>query len=280
MDKRRIPLVRLLRLDRAVRSHTYPSAPSLARDLNVSIRTIQRDIEYLREQGGPIRWNASRHGYEYTDMKYIPPLEVKITEGDLLAVLAGDWTLDTYRETPYEGLLQQIFLKLGHVLPDPIALKMKDLVASLSQPAVTPMTTRKGGDKVRRRGVPRAPLPDASAENRTERRGETQAETTGEATSEAPAVAPDGPTTLRLRFLPDLSQKINSMDWPQGVELQNRMDGGLDLVITTSEPDEVLLWTLQWGRRVEIISPAWARRHLLQMLKWIRSHHQGDADEV
>jgi predicted DNA-binding transcriptional regulator YafY len=222
--------------------------------LNVSIRTVQRDIEYLREQGGPIRWNAARHGYEYTDLKYIPPLEVKITEGDLLAVLSGERVLEEYRGTPYEGLLQRIFMKLGQALPDPISLKMKDLVASLSQqlPPPAPSGRRgKGRPAARRRGVPRA----------------------------APAEMPPGPTTLRLRFVPELAAKIGSMEWPAGVELQNRMDGGLDLIITTAEPDDILLWTLQWGRRVEIVSPAWGRRHLAQLLKGIRARLQGGAEE-
>ena len=46
---------RLLFIDRKVRDGSYPNCPSLAREWEVSVKTIQRDIDYLRDElGAPL----------------------------------------------------------------------------------------------------------------------------------------------------------------------------------------------------------------------------------
>jgi len=48
---------RLLFIDRTIRDGRYPSAATLAREWEVSAKTIQRDIEYLKWE-----LDAPRHG--------------------------------------------------------------------------------------------------------------------------------------------------------------------------------------------------------------------------
>lgn len=60
----------MLRIDREIRSGRYPSARGLARALEVSIRTLNRDLEYLKKNGAPLAFVPSRKGYHYVDPSY------------------------------------------------------------------------------------------------------------------------------------------------------------------------------------------------------------------
>lgn len=237
MASRRIPLVRLLRLDRAIRAGSYPTAPSLARDLGVSTRTVQRDVEYLRQQGAPIRWNAHQRGYEYGDLSYVPDFEPRLSEGDLLAILAAESVLPHYRGTPYEGILRRTFLKAGKAFGTPLKINMKDLVSHLPR--------------------------DARPRSKDD-------------TSRLPRTKPvdDGPIAVILRFKPPAAEKILSLHWPEDFQLQTLMDGGLEVTVETRDADEILWWMLQWGTDVELISPRWARRRLMQIVEMVRNRYK------
>ncbi|MEL3900875.1 MAG: HTH domain-containing protein [Treponema phagedenis] len=58
---------RLLKIDELIRGKKYPTAKSLAKEFEVSTRTIERDIEFLRDMyNAPISYDYSKRGYKYT----------------------------------------------------------------------------------------------------------------------------------------------------------------------------------------------------------------------
>ena len=60
----RSPLARIAFIDRAIRAGGWPNANTLARDLEVSARTVQRDIIFLRDRlQAPVEFDSHRHGY-------------------------------------------------------------------------------------------------------------------------------------------------------------------------------------------------------------------------
>ena len=62
---------RLQAIDSAVSRRVWPNARTLARELEVTPRTIQRDIEFLRDQlHAPLKFDSVRNGYYYTDPSY------------------------------------------------------------------------------------------------------------------------------------------------------------------------------------------------------------------
>src|SRR3954453_7331205 len=103
----RLSLERIAALDRAIRAGEYPNARALAARLEVGQRTIQRDVEFLRDRcGAPLAYDPVRHGYSYPDPTFrLPPLE--LTEGELVALFLAGRVLRQYRGTPYAAELER-----------------------------------------------------------------------------------------------------------------------------------------------------------------------------
>jgi hypothetical protein len=59
---------RLLSLDERIRAGKYPNCTSFAREWEVNEKTIQRDIEFLRDsRGAPLVYDAAHKGFAYAD---------------------------------------------------------------------------------------------------------------------------------------------------------------------------------------------------------------------
>ena len=113
---------RLLLIDKAIRAGKYPNANTLAALAEVNSRTIQRDIEYMRDMyGAPLEYDPTRRGYYYTEdnffMKGVP-----LTEGELFSIALFDQLLEQYRNTPLEKALRDIFSKIIQCLPDKVSV--------------------------------------------------------------------------------------------------------------------------------------------------------------
>ena len=63
----RPPLERMLRIHQAIQSGKHPNAVSLAGELEVSTKSIHRDLEFMRDRLDlPLEYSAARKGYFYT----------------------------------------------------------------------------------------------------------------------------------------------------------------------------------------------------------------------
>jgi proteasome accessory factor B len=123
----RPPLARILAFDRAVREGRYPNARQVADELEVDPRTIQRDIEFLRDRcGAPLEYDPVRHGYSYRDPTYRLTL-TDLTEGELVALLLAERALQTFRGTPYAAELARLFRKIAAFLPEHITIDLEHL---------------------------------------------------------------------------------------------------------------------------------------------------------
>lgn len=129
MFAKRPPILRIMRIHQSIREKRYPNVPSLAKLLEVSRRTVQRDVEFLRDQlSAPLAFNPLEGGYEYTEEGFSFP-DVQMTEGEVLALMVADRALSAYRGTEFEDLLRQLLdkavLALGEkrtVSPQAIAM--------------------------------------------------------------------------------------------------------------------------------------------------------------
>ena len=113
---------RLLLIDKAIRSGKYPNTDKLAEIAEVNPRTIQRDIEYMRDMfGAPLEYDPVHRGYHYTEGNYFMK-GVPLTEGELFSIALFDQLLSQYRNTPLEGTLRVIFSKIVQCLPDNVSV--------------------------------------------------------------------------------------------------------------------------------------------------------------
>jgi predicted DNA-binding transcriptional regulator YafY len=109
---------RLLFIDLKMREGSYPNCVTLAKKWEVSAKTIQRDIDYLRDElGAPIAYHPLKHGYYYTEKNFSLPA-ISISESDLFTVCVAQTVLGQYRNTPLFQKLSSVFQKIRDSLPD------------------------------------------------------------------------------------------------------------------------------------------------------------------
>jgi hypothetical protein len=98
----RCPLARIAAIDRAIRGGGWPNASTLARELEVSPRTVQRDIIFLRDRlQAPLEFDGHRHGYCYTREDFRLPF-FQLSEGELVGLFLAERLLQQYRGTYFE----------------------------------------------------------------------------------------------------------------------------------------------------------------------------------
>ena len=107
----------VLLIDQQIRSGKAPNCRQLASELEVSRRTILRDIDFLRyDLGAPVEYDAARRGYIYTEPNWDVP-GIRITEGELFALMVAEKALEAYAGTPWVNRLQQVFNRMIAGLP-------------------------------------------------------------------------------------------------------------------------------------------------------------------
>ncbi|MDP0489832.1 MAG: WYL domain-containing protein [Verrucomicrobiota bacterium JB023] len=83
-----------------IQSGDYPNCQRMAMDYGVSPKSIQRDIDYLRDQlGAPIEYHSTEFGYTLTGP--LPDLPVtQLSEGELVALFLAERAAGALRGTP------------------------------------------------------------------------------------------------------------------------------------------------------------------------------------
>jgi predicted DNA-binding transcriptional regulator YafY len=113
-------------IDTLIREGKYPNTGKLASKLEVTTRTIQRDMF-----GAPIEYDPASRGFYYTEPNFFIK-RVPLTEGELFSVTLFDQLLDQYRKTPLEGYLRRIFGKIVQSLPDNVDVEANFLTSQMS----------------------------------------------------------------------------------------------------------------------------------------------------
>lgn len=128
----RPPLARMLRIHEQLKGNRMPNCSQLALDLEVATKTVQRDIEFMRDRMDlPIEFDFRRNGFRYTT-----PVEnfptVQVTEQELIALFVAEKSLAQYKGTPFEKPLHAAFEKLTEGLTDTVSFRWADLDSTLS----------------------------------------------------------------------------------------------------------------------------------------------------
>jgi hypothetical protein len=114
---------RLLFIDREIRKGRFPNCRTLAEEWEVSRKSIQRDIEYMRYQlDASIEYSRRKGGYYYTEAQYsLPAMDIR--ESDLSAIYLAQKLLEQYEGTPVYEKLCTVFGKIEDSLPEKITMR-------------------------------------------------------------------------------------------------------------------------------------------------------------
>lgn len=128
----RPPLDRMQKIFHAIKQGRYPNRIRLAADIEVTTKTIQRDLDFMRDRWNlPIAYNDQRQGYEFTQSVESFPM-VELSEAELISVYVAQRALMQYKGTPFEHPLRSAFQKLVSGLDGKITLSWDDLEAFIS----------------------------------------------------------------------------------------------------------------------------------------------------
>ena len=122
----------MLRIHQALQAGGFPNASKLAREVEVSTKTIHRDEEFMRDRLNlPIEYDARHNGYHYTgEVSGFPTMQ--ITEGEIFALVVAEKALQQYRGTSFEKPLLSAIKKMEQALPDTISLNLADIEQTIS----------------------------------------------------------------------------------------------------------------------------------------------------
>ncbi|HWA87759.1 MAG TPA: WYL domain-containing transcriptional regulator [Opitutus sp.] len=128
----RPPLERMLRIHDELRRGSLINCTKLMKHLEVSRKTIVRDIAFMRDRLDlPIEYDPLIQAYRYTHPVNAFPT-VHVTEGELLALLVARRALEQYRGTPFHRQLEIAFEKLAGGLRDRISFSPADELRAVS----------------------------------------------------------------------------------------------------------------------------------------------------
>lgn len=109
-------------LHEAIRDGKYPNCLSFAMDYEVAQKTVQRDIDFLRDAlNAPIEFDRERNGFYYTDNAWFLP-SIVLSEGELMALLIASRALEQYHGAPVAGEIKRVFTKISELLPEKISI--------------------------------------------------------------------------------------------------------------------------------------------------------------
>jgi predicted DNA-binding transcriptional regulator YafY len=116
----------------AIKSGRHPNRLTLSAALEVTTKTVQRDVDFMRDRLHlPITYNDKRQGYEFTQPVENFPL-VELSEAELISVFVAQKALTQYNGTPFEHPLRSALDKLVSGLDGRITLSWEDLDTFIS----------------------------------------------------------------------------------------------------------------------------------------------------
>jgi proteasome accessory factor B len=121
-------LQRILEMVReGTRAGSFPNCGDFARELEVSRRTLMRDLDFLRDDHqAPIAYDESRKGFRLTDstFKLVP---VELTQREVFTFSIARKLLERFEGTPLEMDMRSVLAKIGDSLQGTVSLDVESL---------------------------------------------------------------------------------------------------------------------------------------------------------
>src|SRR5882724_7922154 len=123
---------RMMRIHRLIENKEYPNCTKIAKEFEMSVRTIKRDIDFMKNRLNlPIEFDVKRNGYFFT--KSVPQFpQMPMSEADTFALFIASKAIEQYRGTPLQKMLEATFRKLTGQLDQSVKFSLGGLDGVLS----------------------------------------------------------------------------------------------------------------------------------------------------
>jgi proteasome accessory factor B len=123
---------RLQTIHHQIKEGRHPNASSLARELHVSTKTVQRDLDYLRDElDAPIEFDRLENGYVYSRSDYVLPF-LPVDGKDLFSIGVAAQVMALFGGTPLARDLEACYERLAELMPPAVRLRpemLRDKIA-------------------------------------------------------------------------------------------------------------------------------------------------------
>ena len=128
----RPPLERIFEFHNLIQAGKYPNCSTLARRFEVHLRTVNRDLDFMRDRLKlPLEYDSQRRGFYYTEPVEHFPM-VPMTEAEIFALLVAHKAIAQYQGTPFERPLTTAFRKMAGQLDQNTKVGVDNLGTLLS----------------------------------------------------------------------------------------------------------------------------------------------------
>ena len=115
-----------------IQNGKYPNTRTVAEHFEVSQKTAQRTIEYMRDRLRlPLEYSREQRGYYYSEPT-IGLCAIELTEGDLLMILLAGKMIEQYRGTALGKKLAGVFEKVFSAMTDTVSVDVGILAEAFS----------------------------------------------------------------------------------------------------------------------------------------------------
>lgn len=123
----RPPYLRMLRIHERLSGGDVVSLAAFSESLEVSDRTVKRDLEYMRDQyTAPIEWDREKRGYWYTrPFDKLPA--VRLSAEEAVAIVLASKVFSAWSESSLGSALEAALEKLSARIDDVVSISSEEL---------------------------------------------------------------------------------------------------------------------------------------------------------
>jgi len=128
----RPPWERMMRFHNLIQDDTFPNCTQVSKEFEVSLRTIMRDVEFMKSRLNlPLEFDSKRNGYYYSEpVEQFP--QIPFSEAEVFAMLVAHKAIAQYKGTPFETPLELAFRRLTGQLDSSAKFSLGNLNEALS----------------------------------------------------------------------------------------------------------------------------------------------------
>ena len=128
----RRPLERIFAIHEAIQRGRFPNCRQLAEQIEVTQKTIQRDITFMQNDLGlPLNYDRKQHGYFYERPVHEFPL-MRYSVEDVVALFLARKAVEPLQGTALEATLRDSFKRLSGALQGEVSFRWSDLDEAFS----------------------------------------------------------------------------------------------------------------------------------------------------